>query len=146
MKNYVLGFAFSEDRQRVVLICKNGASVPEHKGKLNGVGGKIEPHETTYEAMRREFLEETGVDLPDFLWTYRGVFSGEGWSVKVFSFVGDEVLAARTVTDEDVVPCRIYRDCPEHVFYDLCPHVPLLVGLCLNERVGKFSFEEAAGT
>lgn len=25
-----------------MLIRKNGASVPEHKGKLNGVGGKIE--------------------------------------------------------------------------------------------------------
>jgi 8-oxo-dGTP diphosphatase len=31
-------------------------------GKLNGVGGKIEPGETSHQAMVREFKEETGVD------------------------------------------------------------------------------------
>lgn len=139
MKNYVLGFAFSADKQRVVLIRKNGASVSEHTGKLNGVGGKIEPHETTYDAMSREFLEETGVDIPAEHWTYRGVFSGEGWRVNVFSFIGDEVLAVRTVTDEGVWVVHTSR----YTARELCPHVPLLVGLCLNERVGKFSFEEA---
>lgn len=141
MKNYVIGFAFSEDRQRVVLIRKNGAAVPEHKGKLNGVGGKIEPHETTYEAMSREFKEETGVDLPDFLWEFRGTFSGEGWSVKVFSCFSDQVLGARTETDEEVRICILHCGIPQ-TWDGLCPHVPLLVGLCLNERVGKFSFEE----
>ncbi len=44
MKGYVLGFAFDEDYEWVALIKKNR---PQWQaGKLNGVGGKIEPNET----------------------------------------------------------------------------------------------------
>lgn len=58
MQNYVVGFLFSEDMERVALIEKNK---PEwQKGWLNGIGGKIEAGETAAEAMQREFYEETG--------------------------------------------------------------------------------------
>jgi len=63
-KQYVLGFCFSRDKEEVVLIRKNR---PEwQKGKLNGVGGKIEPEDASpLHAMVREFKEETGVDTID---------------------------------------------------------------------------------
>ena len=54
---YVLGFVFSLDASRVLLIWKNR---PEwQKGKLNGIGGKIEEGELPIDAMKREFSEET---------------------------------------------------------------------------------------
>ena len=59
MKSYVVGFMFDSSKQKVVLIRKNK---PEwQKGKLNGVGGKIEVDETPIDAMIREYKEETGV-------------------------------------------------------------------------------------
>jgi 8-oxo-dGTP diphosphatase len=60
LKKYVLGFAFSRDGEEIVLINKNR---PEwQKGKLNGIGGKIEPEDNCpNDAMIREFKEETGV-------------------------------------------------------------------------------------
>lgn len=65
---YVCGFLFMPNRQNggtdVVLIRKNK---PDWQaGKLNGVGGKIEEGEMPYDAMVREFEEETG--LPTSGW------------------------------------------------------------------------------
>jgi 8-oxo-dGTP diphosphatase len=61
-QEFVVGFLFSRCEQRVVLIEKNR---PEWQaGLLNGPGGKIEPGETTLEAIRREFREEAGLDIP----------------------------------------------------------------------------------
>ncbi len=56
---YVAGFLFSEDREQVVLVEK---IQPEwQRGRLNGVGGKVEPtDDSPTAAMVREFEEETG--------------------------------------------------------------------------------------
>lgn len=68
MMRYVVGFMFSEDRSAVALIrkCK-----PEWQhGKLNGIGGKIEPNEDAVQAMVREFKEETGADTEPGEWKH----------------------------------------------------------------------------
>lgn len=58
---YVLGFLFSYNRDRVLLIQKNR---PEwQRGKLNGVGGHIEIGETPIQAMNRECKEESGLEV-----------------------------------------------------------------------------------
>lgn len=57
--NYVCAFAFNPSKDRVVLIQK--LKPDWQKGKLNGVGGKVEKGEDVDAAMIREFLEETGV-------------------------------------------------------------------------------------
>lgn len=57
---YVLGLAFSEDKQSIVLIRKNRPSFLA--GLLNGVGGHIELGESAIQAMQREFKEETNID------------------------------------------------------------------------------------
>ena len=56
---YVVGFAFDIQKKLVALIEKTHPA--EQRGKMNGVGGRIEPGESPVGAMVREFLEETGV-------------------------------------------------------------------------------------
>ncbi len=60
--NYVAGFLFEPYMERVVLIQKEKPTW--QKGRLNGVGGKMELGETPLQAMQREFREETGLDIP----------------------------------------------------------------------------------
>ncbi len=63
-QKYVAGFLFRRDRAEVTLVRKEK---PEwQKGKLNGIGGKVEPGETEYAAMVREFREETGAEILDW--------------------------------------------------------------------------------
>jgi 8-oxo-dGTP pyrophosphatase MutT (NUDIX family) len=96
---YVVGFCFDKDREQVALIVKNRPKW--QAGKLNGIGGHVEPGETVHEAMVREFQEETGVLVPTWhnfltlhypdsvLYFYRAFDSG--------------VLAASQTTDEQVI-------------------------------------------
>jgi len=63
MIKYVCGFLFDkEDNSQVVLVEK---LKPEwFRGMWNGVGGKIkDDSESPEQAMKREFLEETGVEI-----------------------------------------------------------------------------------
>ena len=68
-RRMVIGFLFSEYANRVVLIkkiFKTTSPLYFMHGKLNGVGGKVEPGETSFDAMVREFREEAGVVVKDW--------------------------------------------------------------------------------
>jgi len=81
MRSYVLGFVFSPDHTKVVLIAKNRPAW--QKGRLNGVGGHVEPGETPAAAMAREFREEACCE--DTLdWNSFGRLSGDDWEVWLF--------------------------------------------------------------
>lgn len=60
-QEWVVGFLFDTEASVVVLIRKNRPAW--QAGRLNGVGGKVEPGESLPAAMDREFLEEAGVGL-----------------------------------------------------------------------------------
>ena len=64
----VVGFVFNEKNDYVALIRKNRP--PEQAGKLNGVGGKVEPNEAPVIAMQREFEEEAGEKIHVFSWDF----------------------------------------------------------------------------
>jgi 8-oxo-dGTP diphosphatase len=106
MREWVVGFLLDDSAERVVLIRKNR---PEwQKGKLNGVGGKVEPGELIGEAMVREFREETGNHVP--IWDQ---FARLVWEEGTVHFLrafatGDKLDACRTVTDENIEVHRIY--------------------------------------
>lgn len=102
---YVAGFLFDLDAAEVVLIKKRRPRW--QAGRLNGVGGHIEPGETSAEAMRREFREEAGLDIDT--WEHFATVCDEGaerFSVEFFrAFVpACTLLEAKAQTDE-----RIYR-------------------------------------
>lgn len=97
MKYYVLGFIFNSEGYMVQLIRKNR---PEWQaGRLNGIGGKIEPNENPLEAMVRECREEAGVTINE--WDLFTVMEGGDFKVWVFRAFDDVAFkAVRSKTDE----------------------------------------------
>ena len=125
MQGYACGFMFSPDRSRVLLIRKRRPAW--QAGKLNGVGGKIEPGETPAEAMRREFREEAGLDVPH--WQHVVTLTGPDWQGHFYRAFGD-VDAARPVTDEQLERHPV-RPLPP----DVIPNLAWLIPLLLDDEV-----------
>lgn len=94
---YVCGFLF--DGPHVALIWKQKPDW--QRGKLNGIGGKIEPGENRYDAMRREFREETGADIQSWKWfvTCSGGTSPSLWTVHFFTAT-DSGVSLQSLTEE----------------------------------------------
>ena len=92
-----LGYVLSSDRQRVLLVHRNARADDQHLGKYNGLGGKIEADEDVMAGMRREILEEAGIQCVAM--QMRGTISwpgfgknGEDWLGFIFlieTFTGE---------------------------------------------------------
>ncbi len=109
MKKYCLGFAFNSDHSRVVLIRKRRPLW--QAGKLNGVGGHVEPGEPEINAMAREFREETGVHATGWhrfgsMGTRFSSLSGS-WQCQLYTVVLEDIVQVRTTTDEAVFIHRV---------------------------------------
>lgn len=102
---YVIGFLFSTGLDRVVLIKKNRPSFLA--GKLNGVGGKIEPDERPIDAMRREFFEETGFYVARWLKFNEVTVESDGGTMHCFLSINDNIDKVETRTDEPVAVHRV---------------------------------------
>lgn len=100
MTKYVVGFAFSADREHVALITK--LRPRWQAGKLNGIGGHAEPDETAAAAQEREFLEETGVCIPKSEWKAYATLNGPDYTVRVFAAFTDAIYGVNSMTDEKV--------------------------------------------
>ena len=114
MKRYVLGLAFTEDGS-VVMVRKNRPVW--QAGKLNFVGGKVEPNEMYSDTMVREFLEETGVETQKSDWRFAGLmgrkhngkYDGDtedhgAFVVSLYvSEPDDKYFECRTVEDEEIL-------------------------------------------
>lgn len=105
LHNYVCGFLFDVNINRVILIWKEKPAW--QKGKLNGVGGKIENGETPIQAMRREFKEETGIAKKN--WMSLISLSGDDWVCHFFYAIDsdDEFEYAETMEREEIAKIEI---------------------------------------
>ncbi len=130
----VLGFAFAPAREPgrlpwVALVLKDHP--PWAAGKLNGIGGKVEPPEEPRDAMAREFLEEAGVATTPDQWRLAAMF-GRGCRHTVYVYT--TTLAAACILNEDgPEPCDWFRAdlLPDTVLHN----VRWLVPLCLDRNV-----------
>ena len=84
-----LGYILSPDGQQTLLVHRNARADDQHLGKYNGLGGKIERDEDVVAGMRREILEEAGIECISM--RLRGTISwpgfgrqGEDWLGFVF--------------------------------------------------------------
>ncbi len=91
-----LGYVFSPDRRKVLLVHRNARAVDAHLGKYNGLGGKLEPNEDIVTGIRREIREEAGIECGDVQlagtvsWPGFGK-NGEDWFgflFRIFDFTG----------------------------------------------------------
>lgn len=103
MINYVLGFAFNKDRDKVVLIKKARPSAIS--GLLTAPGGKIEKDELSISAIVREFEEETGVFLN--YWKNELKITCPEYTIEVFSTFSDDIMNVQTQTDEEILIMKV---------------------------------------
>lgn len=118
--SHVLGFAFDLSTLQVLLIQKNRPLWQQ--GKLNGIGGKIEPDEIPLQAMVREFQEETGLLLEH--WQHFATLTGSGLEVFCFEARTADLHLARSCTDEKVGMYPLDH-LPEHMHFNLKYLIPL---------------------
>lgn len=102
MVRYVVCFAFSRDKNDIVLILKNKPDW--QKGKYNGIGGKMEGEEFPTDAIIREFKEETGVKLSeDDLSLYAKLTSAAGYEMYCFRAFTNDIYNCKTIEKEEIV-------------------------------------------
>lgn len=135
-QNYVVGFAFSTDRSKVVLIRKNRPAW--QAGKLNGVGGKFEPDEDGHTCMCREFLEETGVETTPDDWHYYTKVVGRDGDVYFYRMFDDKALSATTNSDEpvEIIPVDFAAIRQEGL-----SNLVWLIGIALDDNQPQFFVE-----
>lgn len=132
---YVTGFMFSMDKKRVALIVKRHPAW--QRGKLNGIGGKIEAGESPDEAMAREFCEEAGVSTQASDWQKFCILTCPGQSrVDFFFTFSDAVHDVRTMEQEEVLLCDVAH-LPEHILPNLAWLIPMVLDarMCFDTAV-----------
>jgi 8-oxo-dGTP diphosphatase len=60
-----LGYVFSPDGRRVLMIHRNARPEDLHKGKYNGLGGKLDAGEDVVAGLKREIREEAGIECEE---------------------------------------------------------------------------------
>lgn len=145
MKQYVVGFIFNWQLNKVLLIEKDR---PEwQKGLLNGIGGKVEDIDECYgdndkfkTAMRRESIEECGIECE---WESVGtIFNKDVSIVKVFYAVleSDTFHTKQLKSEtEELVVCEL-----QDIFkfrHKTILNIPLLVMACLSKIHNESSFD-----
>lgn len=130
MTRYVLGFRFSEDREKVILIKKLRPAWQQ--GLWNGVGGHIEESESSFDAMQREFKEETGKSILD--WEYCGVIESLESMVHIFRSFGD-FKSIKSNTDETIEAVAINQ----LDLMDVIPNLRWMVPMLLEKEVQYFN-------
>ncbi|MDP3544409.1 MAG: 8-oxo-dGTP diphosphatase [Elusimicrobiota bacterium] len=89
MKTIAATLCYIRSHGRTLMLHRNKKAGDVHKGKWNGLGGKLDPGESPEECVVREVREESGLTLLDA--RLRGVLTfpafkpGEDWLVFVYT-------------------------------------------------------------
>lgn len=100
-------------------------------GRLNGVGGKVEPGERPVAAMVREFVEETGVQTRAAEWGHRVTLGFDGGRIHFFAARRPAAFPLTGLPGEPVawVPVDLLGAAP------VLPNLRWLVPLCLDDDI-----------
>lgn len=101
------------------------------------MGGKIDDRDLTKaDCMRREFVEETGVDIAG--WQQFARLHGNGYCVYCFRVCSDLALEARTTTDEEIYKLPVDKLHLLPVIGNLAYLIPLALD---SSQVGIVDFD-----
>ena len=81
-----LGFVLSPDRRRVLMVHRNRRISDDHYGKYNGLGGKMRPDEDVAACLKREIMEEAGIECLEM--RLRGTVNWTGFGPRGESWLG----------------------------------------------------------
>lgn len=127
MITYVAGFLF-DDTENVLLIRK--ARPDWQRGLLNGIGGHIESGEQPIDAMRREFIEETGIETHiDWMEFCRLSELSDDPEFRVHFFCGyrrnDQRLILYSTETDEPIETHVARHLPQDVIQNLNWLIPM---------------------
>jgi len=81
-----LAYLWDRDQDLVLLVRRDARPDDDHYGKVNGLGGKLEPGEGVVAGLRRELDEEAGLTLSDI--SLRGTITWTNFGPKHEDWLG----------------------------------------------------------
>ena len=88
-----LGYVLSPDHQEVLLVKRCAREKDHHKGKYNGLGGKLKRGEDVQACMMREVFEEAGIECLEM--QLRGTVNWPGFGPEGENWLGFIYLITR---------------------------------------------------
>ena len=81
-----LGYLWDRSLDEVVMIQRDASPDDDHFGKVNGLGGKVEPDESVVDGIRREIDEEAGLVITSI--SLRGTITWTNFGPKQEQWLG----------------------------------------------------------
>lgn len=130
--NSTLGFIFTSDLQKVLLIEKQK---PEfHRGLLNGLGGKVEQNEDEAACIVREVREEAGLETLTTDWQKVGVLTWTQWQVSIFTGIYHGKETDLNLTEDLVVDWFFVEKLPRNCVTNLYWIIPYCVDILKTKQ------------
>jgi 8-oxo-dGTP diphosphatase len=124
MKKFTVGFLLTLDLEKVLLIHKIAPAW--QKGKLNGLGGKIEPGEGAVTCFIREIEEESGILLEKKQVRLMGTLKGIDWQVYVFGAIYQGELFEPKVHEKEKIEWFEVANLPDKCVPNLYWSIPFV--------------------
>ena len=81
-----LAYLWDQEADSILMVRRNARPDDDHFGKVNGLGGKLEPDESIVGGLRRELQEEAGIELGDI--AMRGSITWTNFGPKLQDWLG----------------------------------------------------------
>lgn len=139
MKKYTLGYIFTPDLQKVLLVHKID---PEwQRGKLNGIGGKNKENETDMNCIIREVEEETSLKTQKKDWIFLGKMHGTNWTMSLFTIVFESKPELAKQAGKEKIEWFSVSELPSNIIPNLKWQIPLAIEKILYNALIKFDME-----
>lgn len=135
---YTYTLAFIKRNDEVLLLNRNRSP---WKGSWNGVGGKIESHETPLQSIQREIKEETGLDIGLDHIQYKGYLTwnsfdanGQGLYLFLAEVESSTIFSTPRITDEGILEWKKISWATAEDNFGIADNIPYFLPIMLNAK------------